>query len=384
MDILQTPVRFYPAVGGVESYVYELGRRLCARGHRLTVLCAATGAGQTPDTVDGMEVRRLFSPASIANTNITPTLPVHLLQYARQADVIHTHLPTPWSADLSVLAGAVTGTPVVVTYHNDIVGEGMFAPVAALYNATALRVTLRLADRILLTREGYADAADHLTSRHHETTVVPNGVDVDRFQPRCDNERVRQLGFAPDRQNLFFVSVLDAYHEYKGVDVLLAAMETLIESRAVPPQLVIGGDGPRRDHYETLVRERGLDGYVTFAGYIDDDVLPAAYTAADAFVLPSTDASQEGFGLVALEALACETPVVTTDVVGVADEIRTRDLGAVVPSGNPQALATGIRTVLEGSPNVAAGRELCVTEYAWSESVTELLAVYEAVCEDSS
>lgn len=384
MHILQTPVRFYPVVGGVESYVYELGRRLCARGHRLTVLCADTGTGETPDTVDGMEVRRLFSPGSIANTNITPTLPAHLLRYVRQADIIHTHLPTPWSADLSVLAGRATGTPVVVTYHNDIVGEGVFAPVAALYNATALRVTLRLADRIIFTRGGYAGAADHLNPRRHATTVVSNGVDVDRFQPRVNDERARQLGFASDRQNLFFLSVLDSYHEYKGLDVLLTTMEKFIESMQVPPQLVVGGDGPRRDHYESLIRERGLDDHVTFAGYIDDDVLPVAYTAADAFVLPSTDASQEGFGLVALEALACETPVVSTDVVGVANEIRTRDLGAVVPPENPQALATAIRAVLEGSPDVAAGRELCVTEYAWSESVTDLLAVYEAVCEGSS
>ena len=384
MHILQTPVRFYPDTGGVESYVYELGRRLWNRDHQITVLCAATSDGRTRETIEGIDVCRLFSPGRIANTNITPTLPVELLEYSRKADIIHTHLPTPWSADLSALAGAATGTPVVVTYHNDIVGDGIFNYVASLYNATVLGLTLRLADRILLTREGYADASRHIQPYRDKTVTVQNGVDVERFYPRSNDAQAEQLGFATDRQNIFFMSVLDKYHTYKGLDILLATMERLVESSAGPPHLVIGGDGSHRDHYEAIVENRALHDYVTFAGYIDKDTLPVAYSAADAFVLPSTDASQEGFGLVALEALACETPVVTTDIVGIADDIRKQNLGVVVPPEDAHALAKGITTVLERSLDMGAGRNLCVNEYAWSESVTDLLAIYETVCEESA
>jgi glycosyltransferase involved in cell wall biosynthesis len=145
------------------------------------------------------------------------------------------------------------------------------------------------------------------------------------------------------------------------------------------PQLVVGGDGPLRAQYARTARERGLAEHVTFTGYIPDDALPAAYAAADVFTLPSTNPDQEGFGLVALEALACETPVVTTDIVGIAADIQRTAVGRVVEPGDPRALADAIRATLEESPDVGPGRRLCVESYSWTSSVEDLLAVYRRV-----
>jgi glycosyltransferase involved in cell wall biosynthesis len=383
MRVLQTPVRYPPAVGGVERHVYELSTRLSDRGHDVTVLCARTGGTDAVADVAGVTIRRLVSPLSLGNTDITPTLPAWLLREARWADVVHTHLPTPWSADLSALAGAVTKTPVLVTYHNDIVADGPLKRIARLYENTGMRITLGLADRILITRPGYLDESASLQTYEHKTATVPNGVAVDRFRPvQMTDDQSRTLGFDPDRQQLFFLSVLDEFHGYKGLDVLLAAMEWIVDTQDRPPQLIVGGDGPLRSRYEKLVRSRGLADSVTFIGYVPDEDLPVAYSGADVFVLPSISPSQEGFGLVALEAMACETPVVTTDVVGISSTIASEGLGRVVAPGDERALADAVQSVLADPPDCGPGRDICVEQYSWDQSVDKLLDIYRTVCRE--
>lgn len=375
VHVVQTPVRFPPAVGGVESYVHDISVELVDRGHDVTVVCADTTGG--PADIDGIEVRRLMTPFAVANTDVTPQLPATLSRVARRADVIHTHLPTPWCADVSAAVGQVTDTPTVLTYHNDIVGDGCAAPVAALYNHLVLPVTLSFVDRILLTRAGYAESSPQLAP-HHPTTVVRNGVDTDHFHPLTDE--TPPPGFDKDCPTAFFLSVLDGHHRYKGLETLLAALEHTDN----PVHLVVGGDGEARTRYERFARERGVAEQTTFVGYVPEESLPAAYGAADIFVLPSTDRDREGFGLVLLEALACGTPVVTTPVVGVADAVCETGCGVVVTPGDPKRLAAGITALLDDDANAmgTAGRRLCVERYDWSDSVDQLVDSYWAVTQE--
>ncbi len=95
MRILQTPARFYPYVGGVENYVYYLSKELVKRGHEVKVMCAREPKLESKE-IDGIEVERLDYIGKTANTNLTLSLPRRLLK--EDFDVLHTHLPTPWSA----------------------------------------------------------------------------------------------------------------------------------------------------------------------------------------------------------------------------------------------------------------------------------------------
>ncbi len=382
MHVLQTPVRFAPDIGGVESYVHSVSQSLVERGHEVTVICANTGGYEEIASLDGITVERLSSPLSVANTNVTPTLPAALWRWGDWADIIHTHLPTPWCADVSALFGTLADIPTVLTYHNDIVGDGHTHWIAAAYNATMLRLTLAAVDRILVTRESYLDESTHLSAAA-PVSVVRNGVDTDRFVPMTVPATTRRaLGFESDCPNLFFLSVLDEYHSYKGLTVLLDALKTIVEHGS-SLHLVIGGDGPMREDYEQAVRNRNLCAHVTFAGRIPEEDLVAAYNVADAFVLPSTSSAQEGFGLVALEALACETPVLTTDVVGVASAIRRENAGIVVEPNDVTSLVDGIHSVLadDGSVSPRHGRVLCEREYNWSASVDRLVDIYRELCD---
>ena len=83
----------------MENYVHSLSRELVEMGHEVTVLCANEPESEKDDVIDGIKVRRLPYIGKIANTNITPRLPLEILR--DDFDIIHTHLPTPWSADWS-------------------------------------------------------------------------------------------------------------------------------------------------------------------------------------------------------------------------------------------------------------------------------------------
>jgi hypothetical protein len=109
-------------------------------------------------------------------------------------------------------------------------------------------------------------------------------------------------------------------------------------------------------------------------------------SAADLAVLPSTDPAKEGFGLVALEALACGTAVVTTTAAGVAGHLSDAGCATVVTPGDAGALAEGIEEALRADESGACGggRDLCVDRYSWEASVDDLEAVYEAVRRGSS
>ena len=128
MKILQTPVRFYPHVGGVENYVYNLSRELVKMGHEMSVVCANEPKTKNYEVIEGVKIKRLYYPFKIANTNITPNLPYALSKEG--FDLIHTHLPTPWSADWSALISKIKGKPLVLTYHNNIVGFGVASHLA--------------------------------------------------------------------------------------------------------------------------------------------------------------------------------------------------------------------------------------------------------------
>jgi len=382
MHVLQTPVRFSPHIGGVETYVHDLSQKLIELGHDISVVCAKVN----PETdhheqIDDIDVHRLSSIGSIANTNITPALPMALYRQAQTADIIHTHLPTPWSADLSALAGAATGTPVVLTYHNDIIGEGFTDYIARLYNQTMLRITLRLVDIVIITQPDYCDDSPHLRPYQNKIEVVHNGVDVNRFRPvTVDDAERNRLGFDTDRPNVFFLSVLDGHHGYKGLDVLLRAISILDDRSETVPHLLVGGDGEARSQYKQQAKVLGVEEHVTFLGYVEEDDLVAYYSEANLFALPSLSSDQEGFGLVLLEALASRTPVITTDVVGVSEAVSSNDIGDVVPRDDPAELANAINRSLSSGFDPDDARALCKNEYSWQSSAEQIEHIYSKLC----
>jgi glycosyltransferase involved in cell wall biosynthesis len=363
MNILQTPVRF-ASTGGVETYVRELSSALADQGHNVTVLCAGVQGSRIP--LDSrLRVISLPSRFRLANTDITPSFPARVL--AECPDIIHTHLPTPWYADWSGIASELKKIPLVVGYYNDISGTGVYRHISRTYNRIFLPRLLRTAEKIVLLRAEPVPIP--LRQFQDKVVVIPPGIDCTRFAPR--EEVVTG--------DIFFLSVLDRYHEYKGLDVLLRA-SALVKSRYPGLRIIIGGEGPAKARYQETVRDLGLSENVHFAGLIPEDRLAEYYNRTRIFVLPSTDPTLEGFGIVALEAMASGLPVVTTDVPGVAKDLDTERAGIVVRRHDSVGLADALLYLLDHDDERRwmgqRGRSVAAKRYGWASVAKQFEVLY--------
>ncbi|MDY6965092.1 MAG: glycosyltransferase family 4 protein [Halobacteriota archaeon] len=372
MKILQTPVRFYPFIGGVENYVYYLGKEQIELGNEVKVVCAGEPVGlKDREIVDGIEVRRLNYFKKIANTNVTPGLPLRLL--SEDFDILHTHLPTPWSADWSALVSKIKKKPLVLTYHNDIVGGGFASYIAKTYNHTLLKYLLKRADKIIITQKKYLSTSSYLGGYEDKVKVIPVGVDTERFKP---------LGVEKEEKTLFFLSLLDEFHMYKGLDHLIKALK-VVKSEIPDVRLIVGGKGNLMAYYREMSESLDLKDVVEYAGFIPDEEMVRYYNRCDAFVLPSISSEQEGFGIVLLEAMASGKPVIATDIVGVAEDVKKRDAGRIVGPGDEKALAGAIIEILEDEDLMKRmgtdGRRLVEEKYTWKRVAEMTQKVYNDV-----
>ncbi|GAI82162.1 unnamed protein product, partial [marine sediment metagenome] len=194
--------------------------------------------------------------------------------------------------------------------------------------------------------------------------VVPCGVNLEQFKP-INKESARQyLGFGNDKI-ILFVGRIDPL---KGIDKLIKAMPYLQNIQGLRLVVVGGGEHSQHeiDQLQKLASELNIQGSVTFLGLIKHDQLPYFYSAADACVVPSY---YESFGLVALESLACGTPVVATDVGNLKSVIRQGETGYVVIDNAPHHLADKIALLLsrpstdiESTLSIRAS----VSSFSWS------------------
>lgn len=332
MKILYTPPRFYPYIGGVENYALGLAKKL-SNDNDVEVVCANEPKSNLSN-INGVHVKRLISFFKIANTNITFLLPIRLLKI--DFDIIHSYLPTPWSADISAIIAKLKNKPFVLSYCNDLVGKSLLSKIIIfLYNHTLLRLTLFLADKIIIIGPDYLKHSRFLQPFQNKVTFEPIGIDTNKFL--CKN-------FKKNKNSLLFISILDKFHTYKGLDDLLRAIE--IVKKTIPDiMLTIGGKGDMIKYYKQAAKNLQIENNVNFVGFISDDQLVDFYNRHGVFVLPSNE-KQEGFGIVLLEALACGTPVITTNLVGIANDIRNTNCGIVIKSNNVNQLAKSIIGIL--------------------------------------
>jgi glycosyltransferase involved in cell wall biosynthesis len=167
--------------------------------------------------------------------------------------------------------------------------------------------------------------------------VVPGGIDLERFRPATDKQKVREaLGLPLNKTILLTVRGLEPR---MGIENLIRAMQAVV--KAVPDiHLVIGGSGPLKDELLLLSRRLNLNDHIKFTGFIPDEALPGYYQAADIFILPTIEL--EGFGLVTLEALASGLPVLGTPVGGTKEILGAFDDRFLFRDTSHEALAEKI------------------------------------------
>lgn len=359
---------YLPDGGGIARYVHALaaGRRAGS----CTVL-APTRHGRTHiEVAEGLRVVRVSrqwvvhsEPTGIVAPGMLP----RLRGLSGQGRLVHAHLPFP--ALLGFAPFVRRGTRWVVTYHNEIQGNlGVPAAIRAVHDRL-LRRLLAQARAIVVTTADYTSACPTLAPFRSKVRVVPYGIDAEAFA-----RQAREAGVERQSDLLLYVGRL-AY--YKGVDVLLRALVSVQGAR-----LLVVGDGPERQALRRLADELGVGGRVEWRGHVSDVELPGLYSLASALVLPSTGLS-ESFGIVQLEAHACGTPVVSSDLPGVREVNLDGVTGLHARPGDAEDLSRALRLLLENAELRARLGEQAACRVRERYSVARMLEGIEAVYAES-
>ena len=262
-------------------------------------------------------------------------------------DLIHSHY---WfSGKVGTLLARQWAIPHIVTFHtlseNKIKARiGEMEPEERFY---AEREIAKTADRIV----GFSEHEKSILINSYEApsdrvSVIPCGVDIELFRPYTDLSAKKQLGLT----NMTVLLYVGRLEPLKGIDVLLKAA-SIMEHSANLKVLIIGGDDDQDQELcrlKTLAEELNVSDKVIFLGRIEQNELPVYYNAADICVVPSF---YESFGLVALEAMACGTPVVASRVGGLASIVKNNITGLLISWRFSETFADAIDSILANETN---------------------------------
>lgn len=201
--------------------------------------------------------------------------------------------------------------------------------------------------------------------------VMRNGVDLERFQPQAMAEARARLGLPAGVPVLLTVGNL---HEHKGQRLTLEAF-ALLRQQQPQARLLIVGEGPDRSWLASRAAALGLADVVRLVGVVPNTELAGWYSAADVLVLAS---SREGWPNVLLEAMACGTPVVASDVGGVREIVQHHAVGRVLPERSPAALAGALAELLAQGADRAAVRAYAAG-FGWDRTSQDQLALFRAL-----
>lgn len=373
--------------GGMSVYIRELCRELGRQGHSVDVYTRAHEPVHDDVVELGCNARLIHLKAGqeeeIEKLSIYP----HLFEFACELedfrsrnglryDLIHTHY---W---LSGWAGTWIqqwwDVPHVTMFHTlgavkNAIGIGMSEPELRVESEKAL---IEDCHRVIAPTER---EKEYLIRYYHASpeaiSVIPCGVNLDLFKSMEKQTARSHLGLDGERIILFVGRIV----ALKGIDKLLMALPYLQNGHRVN-LLVIGGDEQCEEELErlkNLSQSLKIQDSVAFLGMVNQETLPYFYSAADLCVFPSY---YESFGLVALESLACGTPVVATNVGGVEGVIRQGETGYVVPDNSPQRLADTIARALSISRPGAGGLiRKSVAGYKWANIARAMVEEYRAV-----
>ncbi len=352
----------YPLPGGVNEHVRHLYQELRLRGHDVRIISSSHGLQRSSEG----DVIRLGKGFSFpANGSIgTLTLSGRFLRQVRQVldreafDILHLH--EPFVPFLSLVVLRESQAVNIATFH----AYAGFSP-SYEFGRRALRgYPERLHGRIAVSA-----AARHFIDRYFpgDYKVIPNGVDLDRFQRAVPIAR-----WQDGTPNVLFVGRLE---ERKGIIHLLKAFRTLRRS-GFDCRLLVVGSGPQEREARRYVFTRRLSD-VEFLGRVAEDEKAQLFRTADIFVSPAT--GRESFGIVLLEAMAAGAPIVCSDIHGYKGVVRRNQEALLVAPGDARGLAGAIAGLLldpELRARMGEAGHLRAMQFSWDRIAAKVEEYY--------
>lgn len=391
--------------GGMNVYVRDLTRQLGRMGVHVDVFTRSQDE-HVPHVLHdlGFGNRVVHVPAGpeapLPKQELATYLPdfVRYIQDFTQAkgleyDIIHSHY---WMSGIAARdLNQAWSAPVVHMFHTLGVMKQRVArspgEAEGDYREQGEREVLRLADKVVAaTLAELAQLQWLYGADTGKVVIIPPGVDTSHFYPIPSDEARDYVGIGPGTQMLLFVGRIEPL---KGIDILIEAIARLRAERLFNGRRVclaiIGGDpdlspellSEEMARLKALREQYQLDEMVTFLGQRGQDTLPYYYSAAEAVVVPS---HYESFGMVALEAMACGTPVVASQVGGLAFLVQDGETGFTVPVDDPAALSDRLAQLLTDTGLRSRMGEKAATfaqQYDWEKIAAQMVRVYQDVLE---
>ena len=380
----------YPprVVGGIARVVNDLSKRLIKDGHDVTVVTYREGNVPYFELDKGVKVYRVDNFMINASNFIDWVMQLNfnmivkaseIIQKEGEFDVIHAH-------DWLVAYAAKTlkqsyKIPLVSTIHATEAGRnsGIRDSQQKYINDTEWMLTYESTEVIVNSNYMKGELQRLFGLPFEKINVVPNGVNLLLYSGVERDYEFRRRYAMDNEKIILFVGRL-VYE--KGVQHLIAAMPKILNGYH-DAKLVIAGKGGMMDELKQEANALGLGDKVYFTGYINGKDVPKLYKAADIAVFPST---YEPFGIVALEAMLSERPIVVSDIGGLNEIVQHRENGMKCYAGNANSIADSILELLynpELCANITKKAKAKVrNEYNWNKIAQDTHFIYQkAICE---
>tara|TARA_Y100000310_G_C20697231_1_gene826564 strand:- start:1894 stop:3075 length:1182 start_codon:yes stop_codon:yes gene_type:complete len=391
VNILHVVPAFFPALryGGPARSVYEIAKEQAKRGHNVTVFTSnlyieGKVPSNTPVIVDGITVfyfdYSAFWKKLGAHFVVVPNMKTIASKMfeVNLFDIVHLHEFRNYFSPIISSLCKKHSIPFFVTPRGTMYSRSVGVLKKKLFDILFGQGILKNAKAITALADKEKSELHNLFSVPEEKIfVVPNGVNAGDFSNLPPKKLLREkLGLLPNKKIILFLSRIN---KMKGLDILVNAF-SLLSGDSV---LVIAGapEGSEKNYLDSvkqLVAQQGLSEKIFFAGLLKGKEKLAAYSAADVFVLPSR---YEPFGLVILEALASNCPVVATIGCGLGKQLAEENAAIVVES-NAREMAEAINSILTNESkrkNLIKNGSNFVRKFSWSNTVDKLEEVYGMV-----
>lgn len=348
--------------GGVQAHIYDIALEFQQRGHEVDVLAPVSDESALPAWVtSGGEPVAVNYNGSVARLSFGLRATRRVRKWIRSGDFDVVHVHEPLSPSLSALTCWAATGPIVATFHSSMERSRILSAGYSLAQTVLEKVRARIAVSELARQT----VVNHVGG---DAVLIPNGIHVSNFAdvPPLDGQR------RPQR-----VAFLGRFDEpRKGFDLLLAAFAEIVADFS-DAELVVAGPG---DAAAVLDARPELRDRVRFLGRVSDEEKAAMLRSAAVYVAPNTGG--ESFGIVLIEALACRTPVIASDLPAFVRVLDGGAAGRIFANGSVPELTAQLREVLSSPDSAQAVAERAfdyVQRFDWSRVATSVLDVYATV-----
>ena len=398
MKILQVTQRFNPSISGSQYHVYKISKELIRLGHEVTVLTATSMHNKDirgfstsrPFTLrstspvlpkfelrEGINVYRFTPIFQFWMHMSNPSMFIFLLKHIHNYDIVHGHVYMGAESNMAAKVCRLKNIPFIFTAHDLLSTQrGAINFLKTLYDKTEGRYVLNTAKKLIALTTENKKQYESLGVPDDKIKIIPNGVDYEKFDYLTKSKNLLKRIGTPQRVVLFVARLV----KYKGAQHIIKAIPKIINDYGDTKFIFIGEDQGYKKELVQLAKRLDVSDKCVFPGKVYENDLLKYYSIADVFILPSIG---EGFGLVALEAIASGIPVVLADAGGlkhILSEIGGYPLD--MASDIPEQIAENVKNIfsdLNADSEIEREKEVLKRDYTWGNVAKMTEKVYEGI-----